>query len=258
MNTSNSAVNIIADKPQDDRDLFKLANTLWFVASAFGFTLFLFYTIIKFSQFMSTPETPLSFSLHIGFAIFIIAAGPVQLLPFIRKRWPAVHRWNGRIYMLMMVLVTGSGLYLLFDEDIGSWALKLGFVTQTLAILLCASLALKYAVDRNITQHTRWALRFFVVANIAFYYRIILVAWVMSTGSLGINMETGEGWFLDIIAIVQFTPLMILEAYFLAQKTANKKLKLYIRNGLYATSLVIFIGTILLSAGMWFPHVFQR
>ena len=236
--------------------IFRLANILWFASTCFGLALFATYVILQLSQPYSGEQPP-SLTLHLIFAVLVITAGPVQLIPMIRRHWPHVHRWNGLIYTVLMIAATVSGLYLLFREDIGSWTLKAGFVAQTAFIIAFAGFTILAAISRDLVTHERWALRFFVVANIAFYYRIILVVWVMQTGGLGINMETGEGWFLDMMAVTQFFPLLLLEAYFFAQRTSLVKVKRCVQIGLYITSLVIFIGSVLLSVGMWFPALFN-
>ena len=37
--------------------------------------------------------------LHVGGAIVALVLGPWQLVGAIRRRWPTVHRWMGRLYM---------------------------------------------------------------------------------------------------------------------------------------------------------------
>jgi len=50
--------------------------------------------------------------MHVISAAIIMLAGAIQLLPQMRKRFPAFHRWNGRVYMLTTVTLAGAGLYM--------------------------------------------------------------------------------------------------------------------------------------------------
>ena len=48
--------------------------------------------------------------MHVGSAVFVMLAGAVQLIPGVRDRFPAFHRWNGRIYMVTAVALSLAGL----------------------------------------------------------------------------------------------------------------------------------------------------
>ena len=39
-------------------------------------------------------------------------SGAWQLIPALRRRWPAMHRWNGRLFLGVALLTTFSGFYL--------------------------------------------------------------------------------------------------------------------------------------------------
>src|SRR5712675_2365208 len=50
--------------------------------------------------------------MHLFSAVMVMLAGAVQLVPQVRNRFPAFHRWNGRIYMLTAVALSAAGLYM--------------------------------------------------------------------------------------------------------------------------------------------------
>ena len=192
-------------------------------------------------------------ALHLLLAILILGGGPLQLVPALRRRLPGFHRWFGRTYMVVVIVSVVSGLYMMFDRDIGSAYLKSGFVFQTLLILMFAGFTLRYGMTRQRQKHQRWALRFFIVTNIALFARVIVMIWVLLTGGVGIDFETGKGLFLDFLAITQFLPLLILEIYFRVIDTASSRGRYWMSFTLALCSLAILLGVTLLTVGMWFP-----
>lgn len=252
-----------------DRTLAGAAAT-WFVTYAIGHWLFLAYVIYVFGtsavagQFEAwnerlhpgyVPGDQIGNAIvaaHLVFAVAVLGAGPLQLVPVLRDRWPVLHRWTGRVYLSAVVVATLSGLYMLFARDIGSWSLKAGFLLQALLIVAFGSMALVHARARNKAAHRRWALRFFMVSSVALSYRVIFTIWFAATGGLGIDMTTGEGAFLDLMAIGQFLPLLLLEAYFLAREGGARLAQLFMSAVLVLSAVATAGGVAMLSLGLWF------
>jgi len=190
---------------------------------------------------------------HLLFGAFILGAGPLQLIPQIRSRFPSFHRWTGRIYMASVYVAVTAGLYMLFSREIGSWSLKAGFLIQAVLILVYMIFALRHAMARQFTQHRRWALRFFMVSSIALSYRVVFVIWMLLTGGIGIDLETGKGVFLDFMAIGQFAPLLCLELYFRIEKTGGIRSRYAIAVFLGVAGIATCVGVLMLTIGFWFP-----
>lgn len=189
---------------------------------------------------------------HLLFAVVVLGAGPLQLLPVLRQRLPTLHRWTGRIYLTAVVVATASGLYMLFARDIGSMSLKAGFILQALLIGLFGARAYVDARARRLESHRRWALRFFMVSSVALSYRIIFTIWFAATGGLGIDMTTGEGAFLDVMAVGQFLPLLILELYLAVRRRGTPVAHAAISAVLGISALATAAGLAMLSIGLWF------
>src|SRR5689334_6683493 len=51
-------------------------------------------------------------AMHLLFAAIITFIGLLQLIPQLRARWPALHRWLGRSYLLIAFTMGITGLYL--------------------------------------------------------------------------------------------------------------------------------------------------
>lgn len=105
---------------------------------------------------------------------FALALGPLQFSARLRARNVAVHRWLGRLYLGVGVLVGGSaGLYMAVHA-FGGIVSKLGF--GCLAVLwlftdLRAYLAIR---AREVAAHRRWMVRNFPLTFAAVTLRIYL------------------------------------------------------------------------------------
>jgi hypothetical protein len=111
-----------------------------------------------------------------------------------------------------------------------------------------------HAIARQFDRHQRWALRFFMVSRIALSYRVIFVIWVLITGGIGIDFETGEGAFWDFMAIGQFFPLLVLEVYFRTKDRGGVVSKYAMASLLVMAAGATGLGVLLLAVGFWFPQ----
>lgn len=255
---------------QPRRTMLASAAAAWFLTYVAGHWLFLAYVIYAFGTSAVTGNLEAwnerlhpgyvpgdhagnaIVGAHLGFAVVVLGAGPLQIVPSLRQSSPTLHRWIGRTYLLAVVVATLSGLFMLFARDIGSWSLQAGFVLQALLIVSFGAAAFIHARARRIDAHRRWALRFFMVSSVALSYRLTFMIWFAATGGLGIDMATGEGLFLDFMAIGQFVPLLMLEAYFAARQSSTRLAHVSMSAVLFLAALGTAGGVVMLSAGLWF------
>ena len=103
---------------------------------------------------------------HIMLAVVIMGAGPLQLIPQIRARFPVFHHWTGRSYILAAVTSSIAGLYLIWTRPIfGDLVNNISTSFSGVLVIAFAAIALRYAMARDIRNHRRWALRLFMVAS---------------------------------------------------------------------------------------------
>jgi uncharacterized membrane protein len=127
------------------------------------------------------PDMRASFLAHsVGIQAHIFAAavamtlGPFQFLAGLRRRFVRLHRWMGRAYLGIGVLVGGlAGLYMA-TFAFGGIVSKLGFAS--LAVLwLFTGLRAFLAIRRGDTiEHRRWMVRNFALTLAAVTLRILL------------------------------------------------------------------------------------
>lgn len=198
-------------------------------------------------------------TLHLMFAALIMAAGALQLVPQIRARAPAFHRWNGRVYIVAAFAMGISGLYLLFSGRIviGDLSQHIGLGLDAVLIIACAALALRYALLRDFKSHRRWALRLFVVVGSALFFRAgLILSFMVFQGPFGFDPKTFEGPFITFLAFAQFlVPLAVLEIYLRTQEQAQAGGRLAMAAGLSLLTLALGAGIVGTTMGMWLPKM---
>lgn len=114
--------------------------------------------------------------IHAFASLFALTLGPLQFSSRLRQRQRHIHRWLGRAYLAVGVLVGGlSGLYLsLFAY--GGVMSKLGFAVLALLWLYTGLRALLAIRAADIAQHRKWMIRNFSLTFAAVTLRLYLPA----------------------------------------------------------------------------------
>lgn len=192
---------------------------------------------------------------HIALAFIITFSAPLQLIPRLRNRFMKFHRWNGRVYVLTALLISIAGLYLIFVRGIvGGLAIGIGNIINAILIMTSAVLTWRFAMQKKMEKHRRWALRLFVLASGVWFFRLGFAFWILIHQGAPGHTDDFNGPF-DIALGYGHTllPLAVLELYFWVQRKANTRAYLSMSALLVVISLVM-AGAIF-AAGMvfWFP-----
>lgn len=113
---------------------------------------------------------------HAFASIVALVIGPFQFLPGLRHKNPALHRWLGRCYLAVGVLVGGlAGLYM-SQYAFGGPVAKLGFAALA-AGWLYTGLRAYLAIRRGaVEEHRKWMTRNFALTFAAVMLRLYLPA----------------------------------------------------------------------------------
>jgi hypothetical protein len=199
-----------------------------------------------------------TFAIHMLSAVVLTLGGVIQLIPQIRERAPAFHRWVGRLYMLTAFTGSLGGLYMMFVRGtVGDATQHFAIAVNAILIMIFAVVALRTAMKRQISVHRRWALRLFMAANGVWFFRIGLMFWVLANRApVGFNPKTFEGPFLTFLAFAQYLlPLGMLELYLRARDGGGPARRFAVATAIAACTLVTGIGIIGASMVMWLPHM---
>lgn len=197
-------------------------------------------------------------SLHLLFAVVVIVGGALQLLPQVRRIAPTFHRWNGRVYLSSVLLMSVGGLIMVWTRGaVGDLSQHVAISLNAVLIIGFASMALHHARARRIDVHRRWALRLFLAVSGVWFFRVGLMFWIVANqGPVGFDPKTFQGPFLTILAFAQYLlPLAVLELYFRAQASGNARARIAMTAGLGAATLMTAAGIVAATAIMWLPRL---
>ena len=102
-----------------------------------------------------------------------------QVWPWMRARYPAVHRWSGRVYVLAGLPLVGIPAMLIAPfSEFGASAKISSFIW---AMLWSAFTVLGYVMARRrkFAQHREWMLRSFVLVYGIAFYRVLHILLVL-------------------------------------------------------------------------------
>ncbi|KOX24110.1 hypothetical protein ADL05_00475 [Nocardiopsis sp. NRRL B-16309] len=148
------------------------------------------------------------FSLHYPMVIVHVAFGTVaqlslflQVWPWLRRHHPAVHRWNGRVYVFGGVLPSGLSSLVLVPFHPTAGTVGVGVA----AVLWLATTAVGHvrARQRRFAEHRRWMIySFAIVTGLNFWGLAIVMAGQVVSPSLDIDylFEAARwfGWMLNL------------------------------------------------------------
>jgi uncharacterized membrane protein len=255
----------------------KAAARLWFLVAVVGQWIFAYYVasfyggsavkgdfeawnkVLPHGHIPGHTMGNVAVAAHLLFAVIVIVGGPLQLLPQVRERFPAFHRWNGRIYLLTAFTTSIVGLFMVWIRGgtVGGTVQHLGISLDAVLILFCGAMALRHALARDLRTHRRWALRLFMVVNGVWFFRVGLMLWlVLNNGPVGFDPKTFRGPFLDFWSFADYLlPLAVLEVYLRTQDRAGTLGKFAVAAGLLLLTGAMSVGVFAATMGMWLPRI---
>jgi hypothetical protein len=101
----------------------------------------------------------IAFFIHVFTSIFALLAGFTQFSKSIRFRWPVVHRWIGKIYVIDVIFVTGPAGFIMGFYANGGPTSRVSFVLLATLWIFSTAMAWKRAMQRNFLSHRDWMIR---------------------------------------------------------------------------------------------------
>jgi Predicted membrane protein (DUF2306) len=262
----------VVSPPSSSRALAFSAR-IWFVAATLGQWAFVVFILAYFGlrtlsgDFAALNEKShitgyvpgdmlgnLQLLLHVFLGAAVTFAGTLQLFPIIRRRWPAVHRWNGRAFLLAALIATLTGFYLTWVR--GS-QLNLPSALSTslngVLILVFATLAWRSARARDFARHRAHALRAYLLVNGVWFLRIGIVPVSAVLGSLGYSVTYDGVVFLVVSYMSWLAPLALLQLYLIAERASGKRFQQAVAMLLIVLALLTAAGSAAAVMFMWLP-----
>ncbi|HEU4961275.1 MAG TPA: DUF2306 domain-containing protein [Sphingomonas sp.] len=256
--------------------LLRRSAAAWFVVAALGQAAFVWMILAHYGgktlagDFAGWNEKPLIkgyvagdtagnavFAAHVLLAAVVTIGGLLQFLPAIRRRAPALHRWIGRAFFSVAVIMALSGLWLTWvRQTYLSPISAIAVSVDGMLILAFSAIAWRAALKRDLIAHRRWAMRAFMVVNGVWFLRVGIMAWVLISGG-GIGMNDSLSGPADIV--IQFgaylVPLAVLEIYFRAQGSGVRAMKRGVAGLMLLMTAITLVGVSGAVAFMWWPYM---
>lgn len=162
--------------------------------------------------------------LHMMSGGLLLILAPLQLVTPIRRRWPRLHRWSGRV-MVGTGLFTAFGgiLYAVERGTTGGPFMDISTTVYGLLMLLAAVQTYRFGRARQWQAHRRWGWRFAVLVIASWLYRMHYVIWDRLTGGWGVTADmTGpfdrfQAWAFYL------SYLLMLEICFLWERRRRRR-----------------------------------
>lgn len=246
----------------------------WFVATVMGqllfvtFILMFYYTTTLTGNYAGWNAKPLitgyvkgdaagnqGFALHVLLAAVMTLAGLIQLVPQVRSRWLVIHRWSGRMFLGLVLVLAVGGLWLVWER--GSYLTVLGAVAISLDAVLIIGFGLmawRAIRKRDFAAHRRWALRTFIVASGVWLMRVGYMVWGLATGGVGIGPKMSGPFDLTWAFATYLLPLVVLELYLRAER-GRPAIQRVVAGGLWLAAALILAGSGAAWMVMWWPYI---
>lgn len=251
------------------RTLLNGAGAFWFIAALLGQWAFFYYIAAFYgsstltgnfevwNRLAALGRTPyvagdtggnIAYAAHALGAGIIAFGGALQLLPFIRRRFPAFHRWNGRLYLLTVTGLSLSGFYLVWIRQTSpSFIEGVATTLNGVLILTFAALALRTAMARNIASHQRWATRLYLVSNAQWFLRVGLFSYFVVNRALGNDVSFGDPFLKFWTWGCFLAPIAVLQLYYLARDHGGALSRSLMAAGLVVVTLLMSVGIVVFS-----------
>lgn len=190
------------------------------VVATFGFGLLVLtslliavYAFFFQAELTGSPEfqarfntIPILAGMHVIGAGVALLIGPFQFMRRLRTANPAVHRYMGRLYLLM-ILVGGIGGLGLAQIAAGGLVSRIGFSLLDVCWLFTAFMAYRAIRDRRFVDHQQWMMRNFALT----FGAVTLRLWLPVLGAAGHSFEAAY----QAVAWLAWVPNLLLVEWYL-------------------------------------------
>ena len=249
-----------------------LVIVVWVSALLFGLYIFIFYFVGALVGDISlwneglpglydqdTQTANIGIGAHFAAGSIILMLGSIQLINRVRLKYPSVHRWLGRLYVLASLVTAIGGLAFIFTKGtIGGTVMDIGFTGYGVLTFLAALATIYYARQRDFDRHRAWAIRLYALAIGSWIYRMDYGFWFLFTDGLG-HTRHFNGTFDYVMDFFFYLPNLLVAEIFIGRWSLmkNKFATGFATFGMVLASLFLILATYFFTAKMWVPSMLQ-
>ncbi|NRB49779.1 MAG: DUF2306 domain-containing protein [Saprospiraceae bacterium] len=249
-----------------------LVATVWISAILFGLFIISFYFVAllkgntaQWNEILPglyderTEAATIGIGIHFAAGGLILILGCIQLITYIREKYPAWHRWLGRIYVVASLLTAVGGLLFIFIKGtVGGIVMDIGFAGYGLAMFLCAIETIRHARKQDFDRHRAWAIRLFALAIGSWLYRMDYGFWFLFTDGLG-HSNSFQGPFDYFMDFFFYIPNLLVAEVFIGRKALMRTAtaKGIAAAGLFITTAFLVLATYFFTKHYWGPAIVE-
>lgn len=198
----------------------------------------------------------LLFAVHVLLAVVVTLGGLMQLVPAIRAKAPALHRWTGRVFFVTAFVMALGGLWLTWGRPTYLSLVSAGLVSLNGVLILAFSVqGWRMAVARRFDAHRRWALRAYLAVNGVWVLRVALMVWAPLTRGWGMDRTLSGPADIALQLCAYVLPLVVLEFYLRAQESVSAKAKRAVAGLLALVTVLTALGVVGAVVILWRPYM---
>lgn len=263
-------------RPDPTVSLLGRAGVAWFTVAVVGQAAFIAFIVLYYGvrtlsgDYAAWNDKPLIdgyiegdtagnlvFIAHVLLATVVTFGGLLQLMPALRRRAPALHRWTGRVFLAVSIFMALSGVWLAVVR--GTYLSEISAIAilgnAVLILIFCAQ-AWRHAVARRIDRHRLWAMRAFMVVSGVWFLRVGLMGWVLLNGGpVGMTDDMSGPADIALTFGSYLIPLALLGVYVVAGRTASRPLRILAIGLVGLATLYTAVGIFGTVAFMWLPYL---
>ncbi len=127
-----------------------------------------------------------AFLAHVTGSLTALLIGPWQFVTSLRAKFPKLHRWSGRVYMIAVLIGGIGGFFIAWSSEYGPIAVT-GFALLSVVWLLVTGKGYLCVRNRQFQAHRKWMMRSFALTAAAITLRLGLPV----APALGYEFNTG-------------------------------------------------------------------
>ncbi len=247
-----------------------LVAAVWISTILFGLYILAFYFIAllkgntaQWNQVLpglydrSTTSATVGIGLHFAAGGIILILGCIQLINPVRIKYPKVHRWLGRLYVLASLFAAVGGLAFIFIKGtIGGWVMDIGFTGYGVLMGWAAVETIRHARAGRFDKHRAWAIRLFALAIGSWLYRMDYGFWFLFTDELG-HTKNFQGPFDYFMDFFFYLPNLLIAEIFIGRKkiVRTPAMKWIGATGLFVATAFIALATFFFTTHLWGPAI---
>lgn len=256
--------------------LLRASGVAWFSTALIGQAAFIGFILIFYGlrtatgNFAAWNDKPLIdgyvagdgagnlvFIVHVLLAAVVTLTGLLQLMPGLRRRFPRLHRWTGRLFLTLAIVMALTGAWLTLVR--GTWLSEISAIAilgDAALILIFAAMAWRRAVQRRIEAHRIWAMRAFMAVSGVWFLRVGMMGWIiLNQGPVGMNRTLSGPTDIVMVFGSYLIPLALLEVYVAAGRSRRPAPKILAAIVTGLAALYTAAGVVGTVAFMWGPYL---